>query len=693
MSTLTVGRLVGYLEIDKTKWDKALKDADAELRAAEKDAAKRLDAIAASFGSMDRKATSSGEEVAKTVKKMAVSVEDADKRVKTAHEAVAEAAEEMARAHTELDFRRLVGDADALTGAEKRLDRALREVAKSGREADDAMASLGRSQSTAGAESDAESAGSRIGDKLGQGVRKAATSAITYAIPAIAAGGVQLGSAAGGGVILGFGAAIIGLGIAAQKGNEQVEASFTGMSSRVAKRAQDVSKPWIGTLIQISHVAEQTWHTLEDELEGALARLAPATGRFVTNTAKAVAQFGPALDPISRATEAVMDDLGGRLPRIVDGLADSLADLADSVERNPEALGDLVEAVGDVLEVGIELLDFLVEVKGKFDDLNPVVKTMLAPWTALNDVWGAVNGSGDEVLTTLDAVGGASREAGADTEALKKAQQDAAKAAKAHADALDDLVDSAYGYIDAGLGLRGAIDGAEESFAAYTAAVKAHGPASEQATDAQRDAEEAAIRVASAARDAALAEQEMSGKTRDLAGAQVVARDRLRELAASAQGPLKAALLEQIRVLDQMIAKLSSLNNTFNARVNIHVSQSGVSAPGLILPSMRAFARGGSIGPGEIGRVSEEGPEMLTEGGKHYLLNGAKPGYITPTTDLAMGSAAGGGGWGKATAPTPVRIYFPAMTGDPVVDALYGAFRDRIRVEAGGDVVVALGSR
>jgi hypothetical protein len=692
VSTLDVGRLRAWLEIDKTQFDKTLREFEREMRDAEKDAAKRLDAIAASFEAMDRQAADSGEDVGRSVKKMAASVEDADRRVRLAHEAVAEAAEEMARAHTELEFRRLAGEADALAAAEKRLDRALREVAKSGREADDAMASLGRSQSTAAVENDAETAGSRIGDKLGQGVRKAATSAITYAIPAIAAGGIQLGAAAGGGVVTGFGAGIIGLGIMAQKGNEQVEASFVGMSSRVAKRAQDVSKPWIGTLIQISHVAEQTWHTLEDELEGALARLAPATGRFVTNTAKAVAQFGPALDPISRATEAVMDDLGGRLPRIVDGLADSLADLADSVERNPEALGDLVEGIGNVLEVGIELLDFLVEAKGKFDDLNPAVKTMLAPWTALDDAWNAVNGTGDEVLTTLDAVGSASRDAGAETEALKKAQDDAARAAKDHADALDDLADQVDDLIGTNIDARKAMNDAKDDVAEYAKAVKEHGVTSQQAAEAQLNLEDSAFRAADAIRNEVLAQQAAAGQSRDMAGATAAARDRLRELAAMTSGPARDALLNQANLLEQNLAALRAMDRQFNARVNIHVSQTGKAAPGLILPSMRAFARGGSIGPGEIGRVSEEGPEMLTEGGKHYLLNGAKPGYITPTPALAMGKATGSSGGGLAPGQLVVKVIMPPPSGDPVVDALMAGMRDRIRVSYEGSAQSGLGT-
>lgn len=68
----------------------------------------------------------------------------------------------------------------------------------------------------------------------------------------------------------------------------------------------------------------------------------------------------------------------------------------------------------------------------------------------------------------------------------------------------------------------------------------------------------------------------------------------------------------------------------------------GVSTSGLT----GAHAYGGINGPGTIGEVNEKGPEMLTTGGRDYLMTGSKSGTITPADKL------GGGGITLNNSPT-----------------------------------------
>lgn len=53
-------------------------------------------------------------------------------------------------------------------------------------------------------------------------------------------------------------------------------------------------------------------------------------------------------------------------------------------------------------------------------------------------------------------------------------------------------------------------------------------------------------------------------------------------------------------------------------------------------------AHGGSVSPGTLYEVNENGPEMISVGGRDYLMTGSQAGYVTPSATAAGGSGAGG---------------------------------------------------
>lgn len=53
-------------------------------------------------------------------------------------------------------------------------------------------------------------------------------------------------------------------------------------------------------------------------------------------------------------------------------------------------------------------------------------------------------------------------------------------------------------------------------------------------------------------------------------------------------------------------------------------------------------AHGGMVSPGKLYEVNEQGPELISVGGKDYLMSGSQAGYVTPSA--AGGSGSGGGG-------------------------------------------------
>ncbi len=72
-----------------------------------------------------------------------------------------------------------------------------------------------------------------------------------------------------------------------------------------------------------------------------------------------------------------------------------------------------------------------------------------------------------------------------------------------------------------------------------------------------------------------------------------------------------------------------------------------------------ARAAGGPVGAGRMYEVVEEGPELLSLGGRHYLMMGNQSGHVTPISGNPGGSAISGGG-----ASGPVN---PGLTIKPTV--------------------------
>lgn len=54
-------------------------------------------------------------------------------------------------------------------------------------------------------------------------------------------------------------------------------------------------------------------------------------------------------------------------------------------------------------------------------------------------------------------------------------------------------------------------------------------------------------------------------------------------------------------------------------------------------------AHGGTVSPGKLYEVNEQGPELVTAGGKTYLMAGSQAGYVTPAATASSTAEAGGG--------------------------------------------------
>jgi hypothetical protein len=649
------------------------------MAALDKSADKHLDNIATAFRKSSDVAEASAKATSDATQKMADKVSMAKLRVTRAHELEAEALKKVIATSNDVDFARISGDTDKLAATQKRLDIALRDANSAMRETVTAAKGL------ASAESDMEKSGGR----LGKAFQKGLSSNMVRLAPALAPVAVVAGAAMGEAVVLGFGGVLIGLGVASAKGFGHVKNEYEELRKYVAAQSRTFFEPFGQSLIDIRHMSEDTFDLFGESLDNASDRLAPALTKFTGDLLEGLGNLEPAIEPMSRAIAKVMDDLGERLPNVMVRIERGMTALAESIEENPETLGDLVEGLSLAIEYSLK---FVAAIHKMYEPIrNTVTWLRDLTYAIVNLTSGDLKWGLDKELENTTGAAKGSTEAldknRKTTEELEKAQKDAAEAAQKHADRLRDLTEATYDQLGAALNLQDAQDNGKDAVKEYNEAVKDHGKHSEEATDALRDLKRASLDLAESSRDNALAQQMAAGKTTDLLAANIAARNALSAFASSLKGPARDAVMSQIEALNALIAKLQAIPGTYAAKVQITVSQTGKYS-GPPVGAMLHFARGGSIGPGEIGRVAENEPEMLTTAGKSYLLMNNAPGQITPVSKID--ASAKQGTHGNAS-PTSITVVIDANGLRGMDRAVADSLQAYITRTTGGDVQKALG--
>lgn len=242
----------------------------------------------------------------------------------------------------------------------EKLDDALEGVSKKGDKAAEAAAEAGEE-----AAEEVKNAFARTID----GVSEALPAALNNpaALGGIAAAALPLGAAAGGAVVLGFGVALAGLGVASVAGTREVRTAFRGMRENVADDWREVVAPFKKTTVSIAGDIESTFQKFRPTLQRSFAEMAPDVQAFSRDIFTGLEKFEPAIEPLSRAFGRVMDDIGGRFPGIIEGLSDSFIDLAESIEKNPEALGQMLELGGAITS---SLVNDLATLNEEWGDIN-----------------------------------------------------------------------------------------------------------------------------------------------------------------------------------------------------------------------------------------------------------------------------------------------------------------------------------
>ena len=200
---------------------------------------------------------------------------------------------------------------------------------------------------------------------------------------------VAIGAAAGAGVVTGFGLGIAGLGLAFASQSDAVVKRFEAFKRDLGKDMATLSKPFQDTWNDFDVQARDAFDGLKPALAASFAELHGPVSDFNRDFLSGVQKLAPALEPLSKAFGAILDDIGPRLPKIFSGVSEKLQELSASIQKNPQFLGDMVEGIGNVTEgflwmakVGTESWD---DLKAQFTGGSSRIDDVIAKTKELNE--------------------------------------------------------------------------------------------------------------------------------------------------------------------------------------------------------------------------------------------------------------------------------------------------------------------
>ncbi|MFD9949817.1 hypothetical protein ACFWYW_55890 [Nonomuraea sp. NPDC059023] len=151
-------------------------------------------------------------------------------------------------------------------------------------------------------------------------------------------------------ITVGLGGALAGLGLAASHGSDAAQDAIGQLKEAVKRESAVMGQPFERVWTTIAQVAERELVKLSPIVRRALDNLAPDVQDFVEDTGDSLGELEPAIDGIERAFSAVLQQLGPRMPQIMQHLAAAISAVTDAVEENPELLADVAVNMARIAE-------------------------------------------------------------------------------------------------------------------------------------------------------------------------------------------------------------------------------------------------------------------------------------------------------------------------------------------------------
>ena len=162
-------------------------------------------------------------------------------------------------------------------------------------------------------------------------------------------------------ITLGVGGALAGLGLAATKGDKQVQTALHNMTAHIKSETKQISAPFKQTWVEIAKAGTEAFDSLAPELQKDFAVLAPVISDFAHDAAVAGGKLAPAFDASTRASDKLLHALGDRLPDIAGNVGHSIEIMANSAGQHAQEFANLVTNVSALLPVLAHVIDYATQ--------------------------------------------------------------------------------------------------------------------------------------------------------------------------------------------------------------------------------------------------------------------------------------------------------------------------------------------
>ncbi|WP_144070080.1 hypothetical protein [Nonomuraea indica] len=477
--SMTVGELVGFIDLEDRGFDRGLARAEGQLQ--------RLDSVTTSrTGSIESTVTAAFANVSRAIGDGM----DPDEALR--------------------DLSRL------LDGVENALDEAERRAGAGGERAGEAFV-RGADGRLRDARGRFVKEGSGLFDGLADGAERSAGligKAFDGALSVIGKGGPAnvallvgaigalptVANLAAAGIVTAVGGALLAVGLKAAAGADQVRHAWSELGDDLKRELADAAQPLEGSLLRAADVAERTFRRLKPSLARIFEDLVPDVDRFIAKVGEGVGRLGPTLERLGDSFGDVLSELGDRMPAIIDNVSQTLDTFSAMMDEDPQMLANLVEDASELLKVGAEVLAWA-------DDIKAALMLPIDSSVASNKLFEAMFGQDpDALIADMERLPGMIARVEADVtkgidamRGLGDSGNEAASGVRNLNDALEEMFDPAAKALDAEIRLK--------------AALKEAAQAAKDKKTTEVDRLRSVQDLTGAIADAAKAESERTGKT------------------------------------------------------------------------------------------------------------------------------------------------------------------------------------
>lgn len=221
-------------------------------------------------------------------------------------------------------------------------------------------------------------AGGELGQSLGKSISSAGSSPYVIAGVATLVGALApiIGALLGGAIVLGVGGGLAAIGIMAASKAKAVQDAFGRTKETIGKTLSEAAKPLEPVLIHAADAVSQFAKDAGPMLKQIFTDMAPVLTRFFDTMMGAFRKAAPALQPLAKAFNMIMDALSPVIADTIVKIGEALGQLGKEFQKKEAIQGfvDLIAMMLATIPAAVQVIVFLTQT---FEDLWPSIKQVI----------------------------------------------------------------------------------------------------------------------------------------------------------------------------------------------------------------------------------------------------------------------------------------------------------------------------